>query len=154
MQDIRRNLAEENKLCSLSNEIFVRVESDCRYNNPLINSGTTPFQAGIKVVCTMSENNTSAKQIVSFFTGNKLCSVATRLRGKGIEIICPIHGGVCTANIAEDASIGKRQCTVVLVPERAVNFLRISHITTDGDSKSYQGVKQVHCINVEALRDV
>ncbi|VDI40447.1 Hypothetical predicted protein [Mytilus galloprovincialis] len=94
MQDIRRNLAEETKLCGLSNEIFVRVESDCRYNNPLINSGTTPFQAGIQVVCTMSENNTSAKQIVSFFTGNKLCSVATRLRGKGIEIICPIHGGV------------------------------------------------------------
>lgn len=154
MQDIRRNLVEENKLCGLSNEKLVRVESDCRYNNPLINSGTTPFQAGTQVVCTMSENNTSTKQIVSLFTGNKLCSVATRLRGKGIEIICPNHGGVCTANIAEDASIGNEAVYSSSCATEISDYLKISHITTDGDSKSYQGVKQVHGINVEALRDV
>ena len=38
-------------------------------------------------------------------TGNKLCNVASRLRGKGFNIICPNHEWLCTANIAEDAVI-------------------------------------------------
>ncbi|CAC5397278.1 unnamed protein product [Mytilus coruscus] len=77
-----------------------------------------------------------------------------RLRGKGIEIICPNHGGVCTANIAGDASIGNEAVYSSSCATEISDFLKISHITTDGDSKSYQGVKQVHGINVEALRDV
>jgi hypothetical protein len=51
----------------------------------------------------MIENNTTDKKIVSLFTGNKLCNVASRLRGKGFNIICPNHYGLCTANLAEDA---------------------------------------------------
>lgn len=154
MQDIRKKLVEENRICGLSDEKLVRVESDCRYNNPLINSGTTPFQAGTQVVCTMSENNTSAKQIVSLFTGNKLCSVAARLKGKGFKIVCPNHEGVCTANIAEDASIGNEGAYSSWCATEVSDYLKISHITTDGDSRAFQGVKQVHGTNVEALRDV
>ncbi|CAC5384673.1 unnamed protein product [Mytilus coruscus] len=116
--------------------------------------GTTPFQAGTQVVCTMSENNTSAKQIVSLFTGNKLCCVAARLKGKGLKIVCPNHEGVCTAYIAEDASIGNEGAYSSWCATEVSDYLKISHITTDGDSRAFQGVKQVHGTNVEALRDV
>ncbi|CAG2191371.1 unnamed protein product [Mytilus edulis] len=37
--------------------------------------------------------------------------VAARLKGKGFKIVCPNHEGVCTANIAEDASIGNEEHT-------------------------------------------
>ena len=106
MKKIRQTIVEENEMCGLSDPSLVNVESDARYNNPIYNSGTTPFQAGTQVVQTMIENNTRNKKIVSLFTGNKLCSVASRLRGKGIEVVCPNHEGHCTANLAEDATIG------------------------------------------------
>jgi hypothetical protein len=47
----------------------------------------TPFQAGTQVTYSMIENNTTDIKIVSLFTGNKLCNVASRLRGKGFNLI-------------------------------------------------------------------
>lgn len=154
MQDIRQKLVLENQECGIANDNLVRVESDARYNNPIIKSGTTPFQAGTQVVSTMSENNTNDKQIISVFTGNKLCSVAARLRNKGLEIICPNHEGVCTANIAQDSSIGNEAAYSKACANEIKDCLKISHFTSDGDSKSLQGVKNVHGPSVMALRDV
>jgi hypothetical protein len=88
----------------------------------------------------MCENITKNKQIVSVFLGNKLCNVASRLRNKGIAVKCPNHNGHCTANLAEDAVIVNeteysRPCTTELH-----DTLKIANITTDGDSKSFNGL--------------
>ena len=154
MKSIRENLVTENRLCGLSDETLVRVESDSRYNNPIINSGTTPFQAGTQVVTTMSENNTFDKKIISLNTANKLCNVAARMRGKGIEVKCPNHEGICTANLAEDATVGNEAAYSAECAREVSDCLKISHVTTDGDSKSFQGIKNVHGQEVQALRCV
>ena len=154
MKSIRENLVKENKLLGLSNEKLVRVESDARYNNPIFSGGNTPFQAGTQVSQVMCENMSNDKKIISLFTGNKLCVVASRLRGKGFDIKCPNHVGVCTANLAEDAPIGNEAYYSSQCATEVSDHLEISHITTDGDSKCYLGVKTVHGQNVESLRDV
>ena len=141
-------------MVGFANPYLVNVETDARYNNPMYNSGVTPFQAGTQVVQVMAENNTKSKRIVSMYTGNKLCNVASRLRNKGVEVVCPNHHGHCSANLAEDAVIGNetehtRQCTSELN-----DTLKIAHLTTDGDSKSYYGVVNAQGAGVEQLRDV
>jgi hypothetical protein len=83
MKEIRETIVEENEMCGFENPNLVNVESDARYNNPIYNSGVTPFQAGTQVVQTMCENNTKNKKIVFVFLGNKLCNVASN---QGCEI--------------------------------------------------------------------
>jgi hypothetical protein len=61
--------------------------------------------------------------------------VASRLRGKGFNIICPNHYGLCTANLAEDAVIGNETVYSKKCAVEVSDYLKISHITTDGDSK-------------------
>ena len=78
MKNIRESLVAENEMVGFKNPHLVNVETDVRHNNPIFNSGTTPFQAAPQVVQTMVENNTIYKKIVSVFTGNKLCNVASR----------------------------------------------------------------------------
>lgn len=54
-----------------------------------------------------------------------------------MEVICPNHlFGVCTANIADDASIGNEAAYSKACAIKVRNFLKISHLTTDGDSKA------------------
>jgi hypothetical protein len=142
MKEIRETSVEENEMCGFENPSLVIVESDARYNNPIYNSGVTPFQAGTQVVQTMCENNTNNKKIVSVFLGKKLCNVTSRQRIKGIVVKCPLHNGHCTANLAEGAVIGNekeysRQCSNGLN-----DTLKIANITTDGDSKSFNGVNK------------
>jgi hypothetical protein len=154
MKEIRETIVEENEMCGFENPNLVNVESDARYNNPIYSSGVTPFQAGTQVVQTMCENNTKNKKIVSVFLGNKLCNVASRLRNKGIAVKCPNHNGHCTANLAEDAVIGNeteysRQCTTELN-----DTLKIANITTDGDSKSFNGVNNTQGKGATQLRDI
>lgn len=154
MRDIRKQLFEENILCGLKDPQLVRAESDGKFNNARSNVGSTPFQAGTQVAQSMCENNTTDKKVIGLFLGNKLCCVASRMRGKGIEVVCPNHEGVCTANIAEDASIGNEAAYTKECATEVLDYLKISHLTTDGDSKAVQGVKEVHGPNVETLRDV
>ena len=70
-ENIRKNLANDNKILGLSNEKLVRVESDSRYSNPNFINGSTPFQAGTQVIHVMCKNMT--QKIISLYTGNKLC---------------------------------------------------------------------------------
>ena len=77
MKDIRAELVRNNRSCGLTNCNLVRVESDACYNNPLFSAGTTPFQAGTQVTYSMIEINTTDKKMVSLFTGNILCNVAS-----------------------------------------------------------------------------
>ncbi|CAC5384674.1 unnamed protein product [Mytilus coruscus] len=84
-------------------------------------------------------------------TANK---VAKQIKREGFKIVCPNHEGVHTAYIAEDASIGNEGAYSSWCATEVSDYLKISHITTDGDSRAFQGVKQVHGTNVEALRDV
>lgn len=154
LKDIRESIVVENELVGYSNPRLVNVETDARYNNPLYNSDATAFQAGTQVVQTMAENNTKSKRIISVYTGNKLCLVASRLRNKGENVECPNHTGHCTANLTEQFAIGNesehtKHCTLEIN-----DSLQIDHLTSDGDSKALNGVKKAQHSKVKALRDV
>jgi hypothetical protein len=67
---------------------------------------------------------------------------------------CPNHNGHCTANLAEDAVIVNeteysRPCTTELH-----DTLKIANITTDGDSKFFNGVNNAQGKGATQLRDI
>lgn len=140
MKNIRETIKQENEDCGLSDPNLVRAEGDGRYNNPMF-KGDTPFQAGTQVTYVMCENNSNLKRIISVFTGNKLCTTASKLRNKGHEVVCPNHSGTCTANIAQDESIGNEYKWSSECAQEVNDTLIISHFTTDGDSKAIIGVR-------------
>ena len=154
MKDIRESLVEENEMVGYSNPHHVNVETDGRYNNPIFNSDVTPFQAGTQVVQTMVENNSKLKRIIGVYTGNKLCNIASRLRNKGIEIICPNHEGYCSANLSEDFAIGNEMEHSKHCTNEVNDALQIVNVTSDGDSKAANGIIKAQKGKVGMLRDV
>ena len=153
MKSIRETIMQENKDCGLSDPTLIRAESDGRFNNPMF-KGDTPFQAGTQVTYVMCENNSNLKRIISVFTGNKLCNAASRLRNEGSNVVCPNHPGICTANIAQDESIGNESKWSYECVKEINDTLIISHLTTDGDSKAVIGVKRAQQKDVCALKDI
>jgi hypothetical protein len=90
----------------------------------------------------------SCKQRDNFF----ICSIIF------YHAICnlgaPNHDGLCTANIAEDAVLGNETVYSKKCAVEVSDYLKISHIATDGDSKAFRGIKEIHGPNVTSLRDV
>ena len=72
-----------------------------------------------------------------------MCNVASRLRNKGIEVKCPNHAGFCSANLAKDAVIRNETEFANLCTKELNDTLKIVHVTTDGDSKAYVGIKKM-----------
>ena len=134
----------------------IRIEGDARYNNPLFSGGgKTPFQPATQVTYTVCENTTPEKKVIAIFTGNKLCKVAQLERNRGRAVKCPHHAGTCTADLEEDSAIGDerawvKKCTQQLQQSK----LTVSHFTGDGDSKAFEGVKEMQKSTVDRLYDL
>ncbi len=75
-------------------------------------------------------------------TENKLCVIGIRLRNKGEDVVCPHHAGVCTQTLAETESIGNEARSCAAATRELNDTLEISHLTSDGDSRSHKGVEQ------------
>ncbi|OWF40472.1 hypothetical protein KP79_PYT25102 [Mizuhopecten yessoensis] len=84
----------------------------------------------------------------------KLCKRAEYLRRCGVEVTCPNHTGICTANVAEDAAIGNEEAWATIVGEEIADTLSINYLTTDGDSKTHTVMKksQPACKNLKDPR--
>ncbi len=154
MHDIRDRIKQDNRLCGLKDETKVNVEGDTCYNNPLFNSGHTPFQAGTIAVTTMCENNTRSKRIIGVHIANKLCMVASRLRNRGIAVDCPNHDGQCTANVCESEVIGNEEKWNEQVARKINTDLNIASFTGDGDSKGHSGVDKAQVQQTVHFKDL
>lgn len=55
--------------------------------------------------------------------------------------------------MAEDAVIGNETVYSKKCAVEVSDYLKISHIATDGDSKAFRGIKEIHGPNVTSLRD-
>jgi len=143
MKKRRVYLREIHELRGLAPDHPIRAEADCRYNNGLFSGGgKTPFQPATQKVLTLLENSTSSKMIIGIHTANKLCQKG-RLEGKK----CPQHEGHCSANIAPDDVIGDEAASIEAcvqnIVDKDMDPLAIGYLTTDGDSKTVEGLKKV-----------
>ncbi len=153
MSDTRHKI---NQLAKRVGKTSISVEGDCRYNNPLQSTGgKTLFQPATQATYSMCENLTKEKKIISVTNPNKLCRTASVLRGQGLDVTCPRHQGVCTANISKDQVIGDEkkwasQCLSEMAKDREP--LAFSSFTTDGDSRAFQALSEHHT-DAELFRD-
>ncbi|OWF43231.1 hypothetical protein KP79_PYT18817 [Mizuhopecten yessoensis] len=154
MESLREKIVADNTTCGLEKPDLINAEMDGRYNNPLFSGDRTPYQGATQVTMTLCEQMTSDKKILSVFTGSKLCKRAEYLRRCGVQVTCPNHTGICTANVAEDAAIGNEEAWATIVGEEIADTLKINYLTTDGDSKTHTGMKKSHpaCKNLKDPR--
>lgn len=154
MNNIRRNLVEENRSLGLQDPECVNTEADGRYNNPLFSGERTPYQGATQVTYPICEQLSTKKKILSVFTGNKLCRKAEILRRQGRNIKCPDHEGLCTANVPEEAAIGNEETWATVVGEDISDSLKVLHHASDGDSKSFTGLRKSHpgCASLKDTR--
>ena len=155
MRDAHAHLRKMNVTKGLDENAKIRAGIDCKYNTRLqAGRGKTPFQPATQVSSTLVEGNTGRNEIIAVFTGNKLCTKCSRRIQKGENTQ---HEGSCSANIAEDQTIGaeglwakKLMEQVLEDPETAV---RIGYLTSDGDSHAADGISEAQKEQVENLID-
>lgn len=148
----RKHVRDINEARGLGRDAPIRAEGDGRYNNPLRSGGgRTPFQPATQSVYTIIENVTKAKKILSVNTANKLCSK------RCIDNEHRTHG--CKKNIATADQIGDeekwaRQAYVKMTDDSEEGPMKISHFTSDGDSKAVKGIQEAQGrYRVKHLRD-
>lgn len=158
MEHIRTEVKRHNEM--RGNGDSIACETDCTYNIGLDRGGSrTPMQPATQVICTISENVTSAKKVVGLYLGNKHCAIAQSMKAKGLPVTCPNHAGKCTRNIEEEAVIGDEHRNVELAYRgmQKTSVTSISKITTDGDSRASEAINKVNkdlgVENSESLRD-
>jgi hypothetical protein len=130
------------------NPNHVNVAVDGRYDGASLRSWATPGRGATAATGVMVEQVTDSQKVIGMVHYNKTCTLGTRLRGKGQDAKCGAgedsHLG-CTADLPyyEDISekqMGKDLASTLL----AKHGLYISHVTTDGDGLSSQGIRDVY----------
>jgi len=155
LRSVRRALVTENTMVGQKNPNMINVEGDCCYNNPLFNVDATPFQAGTIATATLVENNSRHKRIVGVHVASKLCLVASRLRASGKHVVCPNHRGICTANMAENESIGQEgKYYSSIANSLKSDDIGLANFTSDGDSKGYVEISKTQTNPVGHFKDL
>lgn len=151
----RRHINDVKESLGFSREHPIPVEMDTRYNNSLsCGIGRTPGQPATQAVATACENFTKKKKVVAVHTVNKLCSKALHSTRKPRE--CPNHPGKCTATLSQTAVIGdEKQYATEITKQitKSTDPLNINFVTTDGDSKMFNGVQAATEGEIINLRD-
>jgi hypothetical protein len=151
---IREDIKKQNAVCGHKNPVKVNVEGDSCYNNPIFQADSTPFQAGTIVTTTFCENNTNSKKIIGLSVQVKICQVASELRNKGNDVMCPNHKGHCSATIEETDAIGNEARWNESVTRQINQTLSIHSFCGDGDSKGHSGVDKGQQSSVIHLKDL
>ena len=139
MESIRGQLKELNKIKGIPETTPIKIEGDCRYSNRLNSGGgKTPFQPATQATYTLCENETKSKRIISVTNYSKLCPYR-----KNGELDCGNHRG-CVQNVKAKESIGDERRYAKEAYEKCVkDDLLCKYLTTDSDSKAFEGVNSV-----------
>ena len=131
------------KMRGLTNEQsnIIGVSGDGRYNTVGIGHSKKPGQGASQAVALLVENTTSRNYVLASETVNKLCWMGTYLRGQGYHVTCPGHQD-CTANKNRAAPFNEKEMGQAMGDQLTDMGMVVSHITTDGDAKMAEGVRQ------------
>lgn len=130
----------------------INIETDARYNSVTIATRKRSGQAANLGMSVAREHVTNDKFIVSLSLRNKLCQKGAYMRKLGLNVTCPGHDN-CTANLSDFKPINEGDMAADHGERISKAGYKISHLTTDGDSKSLlglnAGVKRVLGPNAE-----
>lgn len=118
----------------------LNIAMDGRYNSTTIASRKKPGQNASLAIGLACETVTDKKYIIGAAFQNKLCWTGAWLRGKGLEVTCPGGHAECTANMSTFAPFSESNMGKDIGDQLGLQGMLIKHVTTDGDSRSAEGV--------------
>ena len=118
----------------------VNIAMDGRYNSTTITSRKKPGQNASQAIGLACETVTDKKYIIGASFQNKLCWTGAWLRGKGLEVTCPGGHAECTSTMSTFAPFSEKNMGKDIGDQLALQGMLIKYVTTDGDSRSAEGV--------------
>lgn len=137
----RKQLKEVNKTRNISPDAPVNITVDVRYNTTSITSHGKMGQSATQALGVAIEGQTDSKQIVGICFDNKLCKKGAQLRANGKDVKCPGGHPGCTATREMAVPFSEYDIGKKLGNDIANDNIFVRHVTTDGDSRSSEGVK-------------
>lgn len=132
----------------------VNCSMDVRYNSQTIGSRKKFGQNASQAIGLVTENQTRDNEVVGFYMQNKLCWIGAHLRNSGFEVKCPGGHAGCTANTPKFDPLSEKEIGKALGAEFAGEDYLIKHLTTDGDSRSAEGMGQGYSSVMNTLWEV
>ena len=83
---------------------------------------------------------TDKKFVIQASFKHKLCWTGARLRGKGIDVQCPVRHPECTANMSLFQPFSKYDMGHEIGSQLALQGMLIKYATTNGDLRSAKGI--------------
>ncbi|XP_071117093.1 uncharacterized protein [Haliotis cracherodii] len=120
----------------------MNIAMDGRYNSTTIASRKKPGQNASQAIGIACETVTDKKFIIGASFQNKLCWTGAWLKGKGMDVKCPGGHPDCTANMSAFAPFSEFNMGEDIGNQLALQGVLIKYATTDGDSKSAEGIDQ------------
>lgn len=135
------NMKNINRLRGLPADSAVPVTFDVRYNSNTIASRSKMGQSATQAIGVAIEGQTDQKQIFGLHLENKLCHQGALLRGRGINVTCPGGHRGCTANKSSPEPFTEYDIAKQIGTSLAAQNIKVKYFTTDGDSKSADGMQ-------------
>ena len=120
---------------------IINIAMDGRYNSSTITSRKKPGQNASQAIGIAVETMTDQQLIVGASFQNQLCWVGSWLRGQGFDVKCPGGHADCTANVSSYVPLSEYNMGKEIATKLFSEGAKIRYATTDGDSKSSEGIK-------------
>lgn len=142
-------IKELNAILGKEHETAIKAEADTRYKSPLYAGlGKKPGQPSSYAFTTLTDNVSRRGKVLATHLGQKQCSTCnqdkSRQRRKGRRRNqVQKHKGKCTANMKPNDVIGNEEIAGREIGKKLQSGsekVRISHVTTDGDSSFARGL--------------
>lgn len=142
--DMEDKLRQVKKVSAMrgSDPNMINISMDGRYNSVSITSRKKPGQNASQAIGIAVETISNKKLIVGASIQNKLCWMGSWLRGQGYDIKCPEGHAGCTANLPSYSPLSEYSMGKDIATELFAQGSTVKYVTTDGDSKSSEGVKE------------
>lgn len=106
--------------------------TDTRYNSCVMFSRKTPSQNASQAFSLAVETITDRENILPCAVQIKLCWTVAWLRGKGMEVDCPVGHTECTANLSPAAP--EYEMGNVISTQLGMQDVLVRYVNTDGDA--------------------
>lgn len=136
-----RNLNEISKARN-NKDSSINIKIDTRYNTNRVAVRGKFGQSATQALGIAIEGHTDQKQIIAVCLENKLCQKGALLRAKGERVSCPGGHDGCTATRQMPAPFSEHDIGKKLAEDIIKQNVKIKFVTTDGDSRSSQGVAE------------
>ena len=136
----RDHMKTINKLQGLPEDDPVNISMDSRYSSARITGSDHAGQNASQVLGVIEEQQSGCQDIVALHIQNKLCTLGSSLRRRGIYVTCPGHDN-CTATLTEDKNLSEFDIGKDIGKQFGSQNVAVRCFVTDGDSRSAEGVR-------------